>query len=92
MSPSILGRKVGMTQIFLDDGTSVPVTVIQAGPCFVTQIKTQEKDGYEAVQIGYEQTREKVLSKPQIGHLKQAGTPTLRHLREMRLSDPAADV
>lgn len=79
----ILGRKVGMTRLFTESGEVVPVTVIQAGPCYVTQIKTVDKDGYNAVQIGYEQAKR--LNGPQGGHLK--GLPPLRHLREIRTDD-----
>lgn len=79
----ILGRKVGMTRLFTESGEVVPVTVIQAGPCYVTQIKTADKDGYNAIQIGYEQAKR--LNSPRAGHLK--GLPPLRHLREIRTDD-----
>lgn len=69
MSPSILGRKVGMTQIYLEDGTAVPVTVIQAGPCHVLQVRTQERDGYTAVQLGFEDKRRKLASRAERGHV-----------------------
>lgn len=82
----ILGRKVGMSQIFDEKGEVVPVTVIEAGPCFVTQKKTLERDGYMAIQVGLEETKPKRLTKGQIGHLKKSGLPLLRHLREIRLS------
>jgi large subunit ribosomal protein L3 len=84
MIVGILGKKVGMAQYFMEDGTVVPVTVIQAGPCTVTQIKTKEKDGYEAVQVGFEEA--KGLNKPIKGHLKSNGF--FRHLREL----PATDI
>src|SRR5512140_157126 len=80
----ILGRKVGMTQLLTARGEVVPVTVIEAGPCYVTQIKTAEKDGYAAVQLGFNETRNKRLSKGQVGHLKNSHAPALRHLREIR--------
>lgn len=83
----ILGKKVGMTQIYGDDGQLVPVTVIQAGPCFVTQIKTQESDGYDAVQIGYDDVPPRKLTRPQIGHLRKADAPNLRFLREFQLEN-----
>ncbi len=82
----ILGRKVGMTQLLTQTGEVVPVTIIEAGPCFVTQIKTNEIDGYTAVQMGFSETRTKRMSKGRIGHLRRAGanTPILRILRELR--------
>ncbi|MBE9115781.1 50S ribosomal protein L3 [Lusitaniella coriacea LEGE 07157] len=90
MSLGILGTKLGMTQIFdRETGLSIPVTVIQAGPCFVAQIKTQQTDGYNAIQIGYNEVKEKALSKPEIGHLQKAGAPPLRHLKEYRVDDTA---
>ncbi|MEO0350990.1 MAG: 50S ribosomal protein L3 [Cyanobacteria bacterium P01_A01_bin.15] len=90
MSVGILGTKLGMTQVFDDTGNAVPVTVIQAGPCVVTQVKTQQTDGYCAVQIGYQEVAEKALSKPELGHLKKIGAPNLRHLREYRVDDSSA--
>ncbi|NDY58170.1 50S ribosomal protein L3 [Desulfovibrio sulfodismutans] len=80
----ILGRKLGMTRIFADDGTIVPVTVIQAGPCPVTQIKTPANDGYEAVQIAFDQIPERKATKPMRGHLAKAGRGEYRVLRELR--------
>jgi large subunit ribosomal protein L3 len=80
----ILGRKVGMTQVFRDDGTVVPVTVVEAGPCYVTQLRLPERDGYRAVQLGYGNAKAKHLTRGQMGHLEKAGTPQLRHLREVR--------
>ncbi len=86
MSVGILGTKLGMTQIFdHSTGKAIPVTVVQAGPCVVTQIKTKETDGYSSVQIGYKQVKEKALTKPELGHLKKAGTEPLRHLKEYRI-------
>jgi large subunit ribosomal protein L3 len=79
----IIGKKVGMTQLFDDDGNVVAVTVIQAGPCPVTQVRTRDKDGYEAVQLAFEECRDKHISKPELGHLKKAGLKHgLRHLVE----------
>lgn len=82
MVQGLLGRKVGMTQIFAQDGRVVPVTVIEAGPCYVTQVRTKQRDGYEAVQIGFGQTKK--LTAPERGHLDKANVPLLRHLREVR--------
>jgi len=82
----ILGKKVGMTQIFDDKGEVIPVTVIEAGPCFVTQKKTLERDGYTAIQVGMQEAKPKHLTKGQLGHLEKAKLPPLRHLREIRLS------
>jgi large subunit ribosomal protein L3 len=84
----ILGRKVGMTQVFGDDGVIVPVTLIEAGPCYVTQKKTAEKDGYNAIQLGFDEMPEKRLNKPRTGHLKRAGVPAVRHLREFKVASP----
>lgn len=84
MPKGILGRKVGMTQIFTEDGQLVPVTVIEATPNSVIQVKTQETDGYEAIQVGFGEKREKLLSKPEKGHLAKAGAKGLRYLREFR--------
>jgi large subunit ribosomal protein L3 len=81
----LLGRKLGMTQIFdPEDGHVERVTVIEAGPCFVTAIRRAERDGYDAIQVGFDEVREKKLTKPQLGHLKKAGVGALRHLREFR--------
>jgi large subunit ribosomal protein L3 len=81
----ILGKKLGMTQIFDDAGNAIPVTVIQAGPCVVTQIKTSETDGYTAVQLGFDEVAEKALNKPELGHLARSGSGPLRHLKEYRV-------
>jgi len=83
----ILGKKVGMTQIFTDRGEAVPVTVIEAGPCFVAQIKTVERDGYSAVQLGFGETKPTRLTQPQLKHLQKSDLPALRHLRELRMAD-----
>lgn len=82
MSIGLFGNKVGMTQVFDEAGLALPVTVIRVGPCLVTQIKTKEVDGYEAIQIGYSQVALKKLTKPQIGHLKKAQAPPLKYLGE----------
>ncbi|AFY40586.1 LSU ribosomal protein L3P [[Leptolyngbya] sp. PCC 7376] len=88
MSLGILGTKLGMTQIFdQETGAAIPVTVVQAGPCTVTQVKTSDTDGYASVQIGYGDVKEKALSKPELGHLSKAGATPLRHLKEYRLDD-----
>jgi large subunit ribosomal protein L3 len=83
---SIVGKKVGMTQIFDEQGEVIPVTVIEAGPCFVAQVKTVERDGYTAVQLGFEETKPKHLTKPQLQHLQKSNLSALRHLREFRMS------
>ena len=82
----ILGRKIGMTQIFEDDGTAVPVTLVQAGPCVVVQRKTDETDGYEAVQLGLVETRVKNVNQPRLGHFKKAGVQPVRRLFEYRVA------
>jgi large subunit ribosomal protein L3 len=87
----ILGRKVGMTQVFLENGSVVPVTVIQAGPCFVTAIRTPAKDGYEAVQVAFEQTSKRI-TKPKAGYLKKRNLSNLKFLREFRSSAEGAEV
>ena len=87
MKQAILGKKVGMTQIFREDGTMVPVTVVLAGPCPVTQIKTVDHDGYEAVQMAFMPVREKLITKPEMGHLKKAGVEAHRYVKEFRLDD-----
>ena len=86
---AIIGKKVGMSQIFDENGHVIPVTVIEAGPCVVTMKKTQEKDGYEAVQLGYEDVAERKLNKPELGHLTKAGVSPKKHLREFKLDNAA---
>lgn len=81
----IIGKKIGMTQLFLDNGSLVPVTVVEAGPCWVVQKKTQEKDGYEALQIGFLSKSEKRVKKPLAGHFKKAGVGPVYHLKEFRV-------
>jgi large subunit ribosomal protein L3 len=88
----IIGKKVGMTQVFDEKGNAVPVTVIQAGPCYVTQVRTSDRDGYVAVQLGFEETKPQRLTRGQLGHLKRNTLPALRVLREFRLKDGSADV
>ena len=84
MKKGILGKKIGMTQVFTTDGKLIPVTVVEVLPNVVTQIKTMEHDGYNAIQLGYEDVREKVSNKPKVGHTKKAGTSPKRFLREVR--------
>ncbi|QEQ00382.1 50S ribosomal protein L3 [Thermosynechococcus sp. QKsg1] len=90
MTVGILGTKLGMTQIFDEAGRSVPITVVQAGPCPITQIKTPQTDGYTAIQVAYGEVRQKNLSRPERGHLNKSQTPPMRHLREFRLEDASA--
>ena len=90
MKKGIIGKKLGMTQIFAEDGSVIPVTVIEAGPCSVTQKKTIETDGYEAVQLAFGDLREKLVNKPRAGHFKKAGVSAKRHLKEFRLDDISA--
>ena len=87
MEKAIIGKKVGMTQIFDEAGKVIPVTVIEAGPCVVTQKKTVEKDGYTAVQLGFEDVPERKLTKPELGHLKKAGVSAKRVLKEFDLNN-----
>ena len=87
MKKAILGTKIGMTQIFGEGGIVIPVTVILAGPCTVVQKKTVESDGYDAVQVGFGDVKEKHLNKPLLGHFKKADTANKKYLREFRLED-----
>ncbi len=82
MIEGILGKKLGMTEFFLENGTTVVATVIEAGPCFVIQNRTKEKDGYEAVQIGFEEAKPQRVTKPMLGHFKKAGVSPLKHVME----------
>lgn len=91
MKKGIIGKKMGMTQIFLEDGTRVPVTVVQAGPCVVVQKKTPEIDGYTAVQMGFEPVSSATATKPRLGHCTKSGQGVFRHLRELQL-DGIADL
>jgi len=87
MKKGILGKKLGMTQIFDENGRFIAVTVVEAGPCVVLQKKTKETDGYEAIQLGFGDIREKLVNKPKQGHFAKAGSPLKRHVREFRLED-----
>ena len=87
MKKAILATKVGMTQIFNEEGVLVPVTVLQAGPCVVTQVKTEENDGYKAVQVGFVDKREKLVNKPEKGQFDKAGVSYKRYVRELRLEN-----
>ena len=87
MEKAIIGKKVGMTQIFDAQGKVIPVTVIEAGPCVVVQKKIDEKEGYAAVQMGFKDERESRLTQPEVGHLKKAGVALKKHLKEFRLED-----
>lgn len=88
MMKGLIGKKIGMTQIFDENGLAVPVTLIEAGPCYVTQIRNPEKDGYNAVQLGFEEVKPKRLTGGQLGHLKNNELPPLRFLREFRVKEP----
>ena len=90
MKKGIIGKKIGMTQIFDETGNMIPVTVIAAGPCVVTQKKTAEKDGYDAVQLGFGEVKEKHLTKPEKGHFDKAGVSYKKYLKEFRLDDCSA--
>src|SRR5690606_15758811 len=92
MLKGMIGRKLGMTQVFDENGNAVPCTVIEAGPCYVTQVRTQEKDGYTAVQLGFGETKPTRLTKGQLGHLKRNDLAALRYLREFRVRDGSPDV
>ena len=89
---AIIGKKVGMSQVFDENGKVIPVTVIEAGPCAVVQKKTVEKDGYEAVQLGFGDVQERKLTKPEMGHLKKAGVGPKKYLREFKKLDNAAEL
>ncbi len=91
MNKAIIGKKLGMTQVFLADGTMVPVTVIKAGPCTVTQKKTVARDGYDALQLGFDEVADKKLNKPELGHLKASGA-TVKHLHEFKLEGTSLEV
>jgi len=88
MLKGLIGKKIGMTQIFDSDGVAIPVTVIEAGPCYVTQVRTPETDGYSAVQLGFTEAKPKRLTGGQLGHLKRNTLPPLRFLREFRVKNP----
>jgi len=86
----IIGRKIGMTQVFTEAGNVVPVTVVEAGPMFVTQIKTVETDGYNAVQVGFENKKQNHIIKPEKGHFEKAGVAVMKYVQEFRVEDPSA--
>jgi large subunit ribosomal protein L3 len=88
----LIGKKVGMTQIFDEQGNVIPVTVIEVGPCYVTQVRTADKDGYVAVQLGFGESKPQRMSKGELGHLKRNNLPALRHLREFRVKNGELDV
>jgi len=88
----ILGRKLGMTQLFMEDGERVPATVIEAGPCWVTAVRDPERDGYRAVQLAFGEAKERRLQKARMGHLKKAGAPALKHLAEFQLDEEDGEV
>jgi large subunit ribosomal protein L3 len=88
MLKGLIGKKIGMTQIFDENGAAIPVTIIEAGPCYVTQICTPEKEGYSAVQLGFDEVKPKRISGGELGHLKKSDIPPLRILREFKTKDP----
>ncbi len=88
MLKGLIGKKIGMTQIFDEDGVAIPVTIIEAGPCYVTQIRNSERDGYSAVQLGFGETKKNRLTGGQLGHLGRNNLPPMRFLREFRAKDP----
>ncbi len=91
MKAAILGKKIGMTRVFDDAGTAIPVTVVEAGPCPVLQVKTRERDGYEAVQLGFDRTKPSRCTRPQIGHARAAQTVPHSFVREIALAEPAGE-
>jgi large subunit ribosomal protein L3 len=88
MSKGILGKKLGMTRVFRENGQSIPVSALEVGPCYIIQIKRTEKDGYNAIQVGFQPRKEKRLNKPLNGHLRAAGKGGFTFLRELRVGDP----
>ena len=86
----LIGKKIGMTQLFEESGRVVPVSVVEAGPCPIVQVKTPDKEGYAAIQIGFDEVKESRLSKPEVGHTKKANVTPRRILREVRVADPSA--
>ena len=87
MAVGLLGNKIGMTQIFDESGNIIPVTILKVGPCVVTQVKTTEKDGYNAIQVGYGNVSSKALTQPELGHLQKSNIQPLKYLKEFRISD-----
>jgi large subunit ribosomal protein L3 len=88
MFKGLIGKKIGMTQIFDEEGVAIPVTLIEAGPCYVTQVRTPEKEGYSGVQLGFDEVKPKRLAGGEVGHLKRNNLPPLRFLREFRVKNP----
>jgi len=88
MFKGLIGKKIGMTQIFDEEGVAIPITLIEAGPCYVTQVRDTKRDGYSAVQLGFGDVRQKLLTGGQLGHLKKTKAPNLRYLREFRVKQP----
>ena len=88
MFKGLIGKKLGMTQVFDEDGSAVPVTIIEAGPCYVTQVRNLQRDGYSAVQLGFEEAKPKKLTAGELGHLNRRKLPALKYLREFRASKP----
>ncbi len=91
MFKGLIGKKIGMTQIFDEGGVAIPVTIIEAGPCYVTQVRTAEKEGYSAIQLGFAEVKPKRLTGGELGHLKRNNLPPLRFLREFRAKDPQVE-
>ena len=87
MSVGLLGNKIGMTQIFDESGNIIPVTILKVGPCVITQVKTQAKDGYDSIQIGYGNVRSKALTQPELGHLQKSNIHPLKYLKEFKISE-----
>ena len=87
MAVGLLGNKIGMTQIFDESGNIIPVTILKVGPCVITQLKTMEKDGYNAIQVGYGNVSSKALTQPELGHLQKSNIQPLKYLKEFRISD-----
>ena len=87
MAVGLLGNKIGMTQIFDESGNIIPVTILKVGPCVITQVKTMEKDGYNAIQVGYGNVPSKTLTQPELGHLQKSNIQPLKYLKEFRISD-----
>jgi large subunit ribosomal protein L3 len=92
MLKGLIGKKIGMTQIFDENGAAVPVTIIEAGPCFVTQVRTPSKEGYSSVQLGFDEVKPKRISGGELGHLKKSNIPPLRFIREFAVKDPQVTV
>jgi large subunit ribosomal protein L3 len=87
MAVGLLGNKIGMTQIFDESGNIIPVTILKVGPCVITQVKTMEKDGYNAIQVGYGNVSSRALTQPELGHLQKSNTQPLKYLKEFRIND-----